>query len=154
MIAEQAELNLRRKAAKAVNKDSVEEFCQLLRGRGGWMTARDVRRLRPLWTERFIRLLASASAGRVVSGPGLPGYMLTSEAAGEVLEHAANALVAQGKLMEESGIAYRRILALRRKTEELQGETIERLTFNVKRSTFNGAEAGSRGGAENAEGEL
>ena len=46
------------------------------------------------------------------------------------------------------------ILALRRKTEELQGETAERLTFNVQRSTFNGAEAGSRGGAENAEGEL
>lgn len=87
MTAEQAELNLRTKAARVVNRDSIEEFCQLLRHRG-WMTVKRIQWHRPDWNERFIRLLANASKGRVLSHPGSAGYRLTIEASAEERERA------------------------------------------------------------------
>lgn len=124
MIADcQPELNLREKAARAVNRDSVEELCQLLRGRG-WMKAADLSRLRPQWNERFIRLLANASEGRVLSYPGSPGYRLTEEVSQEdsgMIDHASAALIAQGRDMWRRGIRFRRIGALRRAEQALTG---------------------------------
>lgn len=112
----QAELNLREKAARAVNRDSIEELCQLLRGRG-WVTARELQAVRPQWNERFIRLLASAARPRILSGPGSPGYCLTDEASDAELEHAANCQKSQGRDMLRIGIKYSRIFALRKVTE-------------------------------------
>lgn len=107
MIAEQAELSLRLKAARGVNRDSIEELCGLLQGRG-WVTARDLRRLRPLWQDRFIRLLANAAGGRVLSYPGSPGYRLTGEASAEERECAVAKLRHQAREMGERASAIAR----------------------------------------------
>jgi hypothetical protein len=123
MIAEQAELNLRAKAARGVNRDSIEELCQLLRGRG-WVTSRQIQTLRPDWNERFIRLLARGSRARVVSGPGTPGYCLTDETDDADLEHAGRSLLSQGRDMSRSGIAYLRIFALRKKTQQVTQQPV------------------------------
>ena len=114
----QPELNLRQKSARAVNRDSVEELCGLLRGRE-WTTARDLQRLRPLWSERFIRLLANASEGRVLSYPGSPGYRLAEGAEIAEIAHASAALIAQGKDMWRRGIIFRRLAGLRRAEEAI-----------------------------------
>ena len=116
----QPELNLRTKAARAVNRDSVEELCQLLRGRK-WMTAREIQTYRPQWTERFIRALAEWSQRRVLSYPGSPGYRLTEELSAqeiEMLDHAGNSMISQGRQMARRGIGFRRLAALRRKAAE------------------------------------
>ncbi len=108
MIAEQAELNLRTRAARAVNRDSVEELCQLLRHRG-WMTVAHLRRLRPEWSERFIRALANASKGRVLSYPGSPGYRITIEASAEEREAAVAKFRHQATEMGERANAIARV---------------------------------------------
>lgn len=119
MIAEQAELNLRLRARRTVTQDAAEELYQLLRGRG-WVTAAEIERLRPEWARpdhRFVRLLASAAQGRVLSFPGSPGYRLTAELTAEEidqLDHAGNARISQGRDLMRSGIRLRRIAALRR----------------------------------------
>lgn len=78
------ELPLRLKAAgKQVTETDIAELCGLLRGRG-WMSAEQIHSLRPKWGERFIRKLANASRGQVLSWPGSPGYRLTVE--GSALE--------------------------------------------------------------------
>ncbi len=118
----QPELKLRERAARTtVNTDSIAELCGLLRGRG-WVTRRELQRQRPHWSERFIRELASC-AGRVVSGPGTPGYCLVDEVTDEDLEHAGRSNIAQGREMARRGIRLLRILALRRKAKELSEET-------------------------------
>ena len=104
----QPELNLRLKAARAVNIDSVAELCGLLRGRG-WMTAKDVQTLRPAWGERFIRLLANAAGGSVLSYPGSPGSRLTAEASAEERERAVAKLRHQAREMGERASAIARV---------------------------------------------
>ncbi len=119
----QPELNLRLRAARGVNADAIAELCGLLRGRG-WVKARTLRRLRPAWTERHIRALASASGGRVISGPGTPGYRLAAEIADAELEaiaHAGRSQLSQGRHMARRGVAILRFVALRRKAAEPSG---------------------------------
>lgn len=106
----QAELNLRTRHARCtVCADAVNELCGLLRGRG-WVTARELIRLRPNWTERFIRSLAHKSNEglpkgelRVVSGPGTPGYGLSDEVEIEEILHAGFAGASQGMHMLKHG---------------------------------------------------
>jgi len=120
----QPELNLRAQAACKVNADAVHELCGLLRGRG-WVTARQLRELRPEWTERFIRALASASGTRVVSGPGTPGYILAEGITDEQLEqlqHAGRSMVSQGRDMARRGIRFLRLHALRSKAAQVASE--------------------------------
>lgn len=102
----QAELNLRTKAV--VTHDAVAELRGLLRGRG-WVTAAELRGLRPKWSERFIRLLANASFGRVLSWPGSPGYRLTIEASAEEREEAVAKLRHQALEMGERASAIARV---------------------------------------------
>ena len=66
------------RAARGVSAENITQLCQLLRGHG-WMTAREIRGLRPEWDERIIRRLASASGFRIISYPGSPGYRLAEE---------------------------------------------------------------------------
>jgi hypothetical protein len=120
---DQAELALRTSPALAgrVTRDSVAELCGLLRGRG-WVTAREIQRWRPHWRDRFIRLLANESAGRIVSFPGSPGYRLAEDLPAHdiaTLDHAAAALIHQGRDMVRRGIKFRRLAALRRAAAEL-----------------------------------
>ncbi len=109
----QAELNLRTKAARTVSRDSVEELCQLLRGRR-WLTAGQLSALRPKWNERFIRLLARAARPRVVSSPGSAGYCLAGEVTDDELLHAGRSQISQGRDMARSGIGYLRVLQARK----------------------------------------
>jgi hypothetical protein len=118
MMCEQAELNLRTKAARGVNRDSVEELCQLLRGRG-WTAAREIMRLRPEWNERFIRLLVRGAERRIMSYPGSPGYRLTAECTLEDIDEIARAgqvRIHQGRDMARTGIAFLRLAAAMRHT--------------------------------------
>lgn len=114
----QAELNLREKAARGVNRDSIAELCGLLRGRS-WTTSKELQRLRPQWNERFIRLLARAARPAIVSGPGTPGYCLAEESNDAELEHAGRSQISQGRDMARSGIGYLRLLGLRRAAMQL-----------------------------------
>lgn len=115
----QGELNLRTRHARCVVcADSVNELCSLLAQRG-WLTAAEILDKRPEWTERFIRLLASASGGRVLSGPGTPGYCLASEATLPELDHAGKSLVSQGRAMVHRGIRFLRAAAAQRAKDQL-----------------------------------
>ncbi len=101
----QPELNLGScKKAPAVSSRDIGNLISRLRGRG-WMTAGELLELEGLAkTEshmRWIRSIASASHGRILSFPGSPGYRLTSEAsleelAGvESLRHQAQEMLAR-----------------------------------------------------------
>ena len=103
----QPELELRLQAARSVNADAVQELCGLLRGRG-WATARDLRALRPAWTERFIRAVANASKGHVISGQ--QGYALTGERPRGEGEHAASWMEHQANEMRQRAVEIRRVL--------------------------------------------
>jgi len=67
---------------------------QILPG-NGWLTSGQIQALTG-WPERYVRALANASGGRVLSYPGSPGYKLTKEAtkeevdAADILGHQAN----------------------------------------------------------------
>jgi hypothetical protein len=88
-IADCTQLDLPwRTARKAPTPDCthVRELIQLLRGRG-WVKAKEICALRPDWWDkefRYLRVLASASEGEILSGPGCPGYCLTREHLEEV----------------------------------------------------------------------
>jgi hypothetical protein len=91
----QPELALRlREADTRVTPGEVNELCGLLRGRR-WVTAKALQLLRPQWTERHIRALASASAGKVISAPGSHGYCLEEEATDAEIARACSALNSQ-----------------------------------------------------------
>lgn len=111
----QPELNLRTRAAAndPVAAEGIAELCGLLRGRG-WLTAKQLVALRPAWTERSIRKLASASGGQVISGPGTPGYCHHEDASTEELEHAGNQQISQGRAMWRRGIDFKRMARFRR----------------------------------------
>jgi hypothetical protein len=109
----QPELALRERAQIDDASLAVNELCGLLRGRG-WLMARELMALRPGWTERAIRAIASASGGRVVSGPGMPGYCLHDEVALDEMEHAGRSLISQGRTMMRRGIEFLRQAKLRR----------------------------------------
>lgn len=117
----QPELALRMRGARSVCEDSVNELCGLLRGRG-WVTRRELERLRPQWKDgegRFIRELAEASNGAVISWPGSPGYRLTDGSTladldvDKALDHAAAATISQMKKMARRVRAYRTARGLR-----------------------------------------
>lgn len=112
-------LRLRRKGSDIEN--DVRELEQLLRGRG-WVTRREIERLRPAWRDgegRYLRVLAGHS-GRIVSGPGAPGYRLADDSTlddpevDEALSEAANRLVAQMRTEAQRVRHYRTVLGLRR----------------------------------------
>lgn len=82
--------------APAVSSGDVEQLILELRG-CGWCTARRLARLWPHWDDRTIRAMASASAGRIISGQ--KGYALIEEATVEEVRHAAAWLRHQGNQM-------------------------------------------------------
>jgi len=85
----------------------VQALEEYLEGRG-WKTARELERVLG-YKERKIRALAEESAGKILSGPGCPGYRLASEATPEECAEAANRMVSQGKRMIRRGIAIRNV---------------------------------------------
>lgn len=60
------------------------------------------------FSDRTIRKLAESSGGLIISGPGSPGYCHLDHCPVEKLNHIANTLQSQGKLMLRRSIAMRR----------------------------------------------
>ncbi len=79
---------------------AVPALLGTLAGRG-WMTRRAIRDHHPDWDERFIREVANASRGEVLSYPGSPGYILTREASADERDRAAAVLRSQAKQMDD-----------------------------------------------------
>lgn len=96
----QLDLPMTQKAPET-SEDDVENLCRLLAGRG-WVLARNV----DLGcSDRYIRALANASKGRIISGQ--LGYKLTREATAEECAHAENWLRHQAKAMMDRAMAIR-----------------------------------------------
>lgn len=73
-----------------------------------WLTAAElVQRSGGVLHDRAVRVLANASAN-VLSGPGSPGYRHLATATPEEIDHWANALIAQGRLMIQRAVRLRR----------------------------------------------
>lgn len=82
----------RAKAPKVSDQD-VQWMLRALDGRG-WVTAKQLKDFAP---DRWLRAIASASQGRIVSGQR--GYAVTSQASVEDATHAADWLAHQGIAM-------------------------------------------------------
>ena len=88
----------------------VAKLLQILPG-NGWLTSVQIRALTG-WQERYVRAVANASRGRVLSYPGSPGYKLTREAtkeevdAADILGHQANEM--RRRLVEIRNVFYGR----------------------------------------------
>jgi hypothetical protein len=123
----QAELALRvQRTPEKIENDS-RELEQLLRGRG-FISRRQIEALRPDWRDggpgrtgtegRYVRLLAERS-GKIISGPGLPGYRLADDTTlddlevDDALSRAAFAIVAQMRAEAKRVRHYRSVLGLR-----------------------------------------
>lgn len=57
-----------------------------------------------VWNERKIRKVASSLQERVISGPGMSGYLLTEHATREQKQEAINRLNSQAKRMQERAL--------------------------------------------------
>lgn len=93
----QLDLPMTQKAPETT-QDEVEALCAYLQG-SGWIKAGEI----PGWNERYIRALANASKGRIISGQ--LGYKLTKEATAEECAHAENWLRHQAKAMMDRAMA-------------------------------------------------
>jgi hypothetical protein len=77
--------------------DDADTMASWLSGRG-WLTAAAITASLG-WPERRIRAAASASAGRILSSPGQPGYCLTRESTADDRDRALRALRSQARQM-------------------------------------------------------
>ncbi|NBW15642.1 MAG: hypothetical protein EBR82_47415 [Caulobacteraceae bacterium] len=104
-----SKLTLDVEAADAA-QDRVAEHVTLLTNilRGtDWMTATAIREgWMPHWPDRYVRQLAAASDGAILSGQR--GYKLTLECTPEEVRHATNWLRSQAKRMISRSIAIAR----------------------------------------------
>jgi hypothetical protein len=93
--------------APEVSPAEVEHVCDFLRGQG-WVKARNIEAVLKI-DERKIRAIAEHSQGRILSGPGCPGYKLFDGRAeiGEA-DLAATRLESQARHMLSRAIAYRK----------------------------------------------
>lgn len=99
----QPELPLDFAAAQVVDPAEVADMIRLLRGQG-WVRAKSF----PIgWTERRIRAVASASAGKVISGQ--LGYRLTHEATIDEVRKASSWLRHQAKEMTRRAVEIERV---------------------------------------------
>ena len=114
------EANRQRDPEAAIAND-VREMEQLLRGRG-WVTRRQLQVLRPEWTDRHIRRMASMSE-RIASAPGTPGYCLEEEVPVADLDRVGAALISQGERMNARGLRLLR-LAANRPGDRIPGDRV------------------------------
>lgn len=83
--------------ARPTAADDADRLASWLAGRG-WVDARTIGQALD-WPDRRVRAAAAASAGRVLSGPGQPGYCLTREASADDRDRALSALRSQARHM-------------------------------------------------------
>ena len=77
-----------------------------LRGKS-WCKAKEISHAFPGWNERKVRMVASESSGRILSGQA--GYKLTLECTPEEVHHATHWLRSQAKLMTQRSIDIERV---------------------------------------------
>lgn len=104
MSEEQMELVPERTVSDSVRQD-VHLMVELLRG-DGWRSARSLAKFCG-WTDRYVRRLAAASDGRIISGQ--QGYRLTLEATPEEIAHAADWYRSQARKMIVRSMQIRRL---------------------------------------------
>jgi hypothetical protein len=104
-MAESPELDLQMPRPTAT-PEQVEFVATFLRGKG-WVKGAVIGAALGL-NERRLRAIAEYSDGRIISGPGCPGYRLfTGEALADA-DFAASCLESQGRRMLHRAIAIRR----------------------------------------------
>ncbi len=105
-MSAQVQLEMQLKAGKqpAVTASDVEALEALLAKSGTWMKAKE---FTAPWTERKLRAVANASAGRIISGQ--QGYKLTWMATIEEVQHAAAWLRNQATAMQRRALDIDRV---------------------------------------------
>lgn len=92
--------------APLITAEQVELVVGLLRGKG-WVKAAEICAMLSI-DDRRLRAIAEFSDGRILSGPGCPGYRLFTREALADADLAAGRLESQGKRMLQRAIAIRR----------------------------------------------
>jgi len=100
----QAELDIKTPAPE-VTTEEVEQLVEFLEGKG-WLTARQIAAAIGL-DDRRLRAIAEHSAGRILSGPGCPGYRYFDKTALPHAEHAIACFESQATKMFKRAAAYR-----------------------------------------------
>jgi hypothetical protein len=92
--------------APEVSAAEVDALCEFLRGKG-WIKAAQIEAELSI-NDRKLRAIAEHSDGRILSGPGCPGYKLF-DGRTELIEAdlAASRLESQARLMIKRAAAYR-----------------------------------------------
>lgn len=94
------------KEPPAASVGEVARLVELLSGKG-WQTAAELAVRSGGWSDRKVRLIASAAVPGVVSYPGSPGYKLWAECSVEEINHAIEAFESQARDMAGRAIFYR-----------------------------------------------
>jgi hypothetical protein len=111
-MIEQLDL-LRVKAPPAPRTEQVEKLLEVLRQEKGWLAAKEIAAklglgaLTEAAIERHVRKVAAASAPRVVSYPGSPGYKLWELCSVDEINHCIEAFECQGRDMFKRANVYR-----------------------------------------------
>ncbi|MFA5263226.1 MAG: hypothetical protein WC378_05325 [Opitutaceae bacterium] len=92
--------------APEVSQAEVEAFCAWLKGKS-WITARQITEEFG-YDDRWVRLVAQHSDGRILSGPGCPGYRYFDADALPFAERAILATRSQIAHMTKRLVAYQR----------------------------------------------
>jgi hypothetical protein len=93
--------------APDVTDDEIEHLCSFLRGRG-WMRAAEICPALSI-DDRKLRAIAQHSDGRILSGPGCPGYKLfTGRAEIEEADRCASRIESQARQMFARAVSIRR----------------------------------------------
>lgn len=105
----QAQLSIKTAPSDApkITPEDVENLCAWLREKG-WMKAAEITAATQI-NERKIRAIAEASDGRILSGPGSPGYKLfTGKTEIEEADRCASQIESQAKRMFARAVSIRR----------------------------------------------
>jgi hypothetical protein len=112
-MVQQAQLELPAGApngAPDITPAEIERLVATLADASSWMTAKDIAQEwggRP-GLDRRVRAIASASAPRIVSFPGSPGYKLFERCTVEEINHCIEAFNSQGSDMIKRASLYSR----------------------------------------------
>ena len=91
--------------APEVTTGEVEQLVGFLEGKG-WLTAKQIAETTGI-DDRRLRAITEHSAGRILSGPGCPGYRYFDKDALPHAEHAIACLESQATKMNKRAIIYR-----------------------------------------------
>ena len=96
-------LRLERRSGERAPEAHADWLAELLGGREAWTTAAEILQAAGLAgtedNKRWLRLVRRATAGRVLGGPGFPGYRRTDTLTGAEYQHWRNAMLSQADEM-------------------------------------------------------